>query len=1329
MSETLRYKSPIPEWYADWQSWQQRFEDYANDIDSNVFSNMEGIKCIFNQLPNARVYDDSGTYKFEMLSDLILISRTYNMKIIVDSADDLVLIPYHLIGLTFTPGAVEEVTTEFELFNTAPVDNDVHIFGYVTENYSINWFNGSVFADGESYRRLFSFLASTGADTNKVKVSVADTTEDFLTNKITAGTNITLNILNPGGDEEIEIVAASGYWSRNASAPPYLYPTTDTDTVRVGDGTVSGPGIASKTYINTGLRWDVTESLSYNDEDSIYFVADGNNVASIYYNSITSEQVFSFVDEATNDNAAIRKRMVPGAVSDLVVFNIEAEGGVNTDGSQLILKSMTNDDTYNLQTSVVEIESIASGLDALSVLKASTGVAATSGTAEVQILAEGYKKVNCLIRAQDLAANDTTSLVILSDGGIQSNISIKAEGTTISNAEFGTDPSTGYAYTDLFAISTDSLSSMEIISQSGGGGNIDAELDIKALNNGADAYDDATVVVRSYAATGYASVIIGSPTTEDVILSVSDSVFFKFADVDKLEVYHSTDTVVFSTFEPDDTLSVLEFSHKKYAGTSEAAIEFNVIGDTGTGGSRFTINSYNYETTDKADIEIYASGGTPKIDIVATSTGSGLAEANLYADGNVTGDGEVDILATSAASNATVYIAAEGGVIGIVYVGSISTDIVAFTDVSSSAIHGVWSEDAIPFSTSPSEWTMYNSNFGEVSLLAALNVAYTSGGGSVSEPAGQIVYGTGTGVDSSSIFMWDTVNSVFIVGHNGTRQATSLDSKAEIQDGITSGKWTSTLLDSSTLSFLRSYNVSVGSHTAVPTGGYLGEIDFYGSTGSAWAEGARIVVSAASTFSGTNSGSDLSFYITEKTTTTPALVMRLDSNGYLSITDSSSVEATAALEIFGNGDNTYDNILALSFFSNYTGERPMVRIRKSQTDTIGNHSAVSNGSALGQMSFEASNGTSFESAVELRVVATSAWSGSSEGARLELWQSLAGDTGIEKSVVIYRGDELLTPGGYSTVHMHIGDDGDHESLAVRANNLFVFQDVNTLDDSYMGGNIVVGGGNDFDGSYLSNSIVVGDSNSFTTCSNLIYRGSSNTISSVYDSLLLLTSTDPSNVTKSIAVCTSSTFQNCSDTIVVGYAHTCKNSSYSLMTGYECYSDSHLGVVVRGQRSKADFDYGEFFTAGRLDGSTLGSSQAFKAIPMMYRTTGTTPTVLTTTGSGTTSPLVIEEGYLYCFECRLVGTAHGATVDAIEIWVWDVEVWRNSVNDIQFHETERYHIALSGGVGNASWQKNNTDHTLELEVQGTGSEIFEVDWFAHIWGGVKVQTTYDEIYGG
>ncbi len=44
----------------------------------------------------------------------------------------------------------------------------------------------------------------------KVKASVADTVADFLLNKLSAGANITLNLLNPGVNEKVEIVSSGG---------------------------------------------------------------------------------------------------------------------------------------------------------------------------------------------------------------------------------------------------------------------------------------------------------------------------------------------------------------------------------------------------------------------------------------------------------------------------------------------------------------------------------------------------------------------------------------------------------------------------------------------------------------------------------------------------------------------------------------------------------------------------------------------------------------------------------------------------------------------------------------------------------------------------------------------------------------------------------------------------------------------------------------------------------------------------------------------------------------------------------------------------------------
>ena len=61
-------------------------------------------------------------------------------------------------------------------------------------------FNGSVWVPS----------SASGTDTKKVLVSGTDTTEDYLGAKITAGTNITINTLNAGANEVLEISATGG---------------------------------------------------------------------------------------------------------------------------------------------------------------------------------------------------------------------------------------------------------------------------------------------------------------------------------------------------------------------------------------------------------------------------------------------------------------------------------------------------------------------------------------------------------------------------------------------------------------------------------------------------------------------------------------------------------------------------------------------------------------------------------------------------------------------------------------------------------------------------------------------------------------------------------------------------------------------------------------------------------------------------------------------------------------------------------------------------------------------------------------------------------------
>ena len=73
-----------------------------------------------------------------------------------------------------------------------------------------------------------------GVDPAKVKVSSADTTADFLENKLVAGTGITLTKLNPGADEDLEI-------------------TSSFENIYTNDGNVADGRIAT---LDGTLTWD-----------------------------------------------------------------------------------------------------------------------------------------------------------------------------------------------------------------------------------------------------------------------------------------------------------------------------------------------------------------------------------------------------------------------------------------------------------------------------------------------------------------------------------------------------------------------------------------------------------------------------------------------------------------------------------------------------------------------------------------------------------------------------------------------------------------------------------------------------------------------------------------------------------------------------------------------------------------------------------------------------------------------------------------------------------------------------------------------------------------
>jgi hypothetical protein len=74
-------------------------------------------------------------------------------------------------------------------------------------NITINVISGT----GNAFLQIAATVSGAGADTKKVMVSSADTTENYLENKLSAGSNITITKLNPGGNEQLQIAStASG---------------------------------------------------------------------------------------------------------------------------------------------------------------------------------------------------------------------------------------------------------------------------------------------------------------------------------------------------------------------------------------------------------------------------------------------------------------------------------------------------------------------------------------------------------------------------------------------------------------------------------------------------------------------------------------------------------------------------------------------------------------------------------------------------------------------------------------------------------------------------------------------------------------------------------------------------------------------------------------------------------------------------------------------------------------------------------------------------------------------------------------------------------------
>jgi hypothetical protein len=244
ITESIRFTWPIPAWDADWQKWQEVFQDLITNIDATVFAVMTNSKLIMKELPNVWIQDmGGGDWKLRMAADAVFVSRLH-MSNITLTAEDFSLTADSILALTFTPGAVGPQVVAWEAF-TQGVDaaGEVIPLGYVDSSYNIIWFNGAELTASGPAQGLFEF-PGVGAGGDTVKVSATDTTQNFLSLKLVAGVGISTQILNPAGNEQWEV-----------SAP--------VANVLTGAGNPNG----SQSGVRGQHYWDTTNSLFYINTD------------------------------------------------------------------------------------------------------------------------------------------------------------------------------------------------------------------------------------------------------------------------------------------------------------------------------------------------------------------------------------------------------------------------------------------------------------------------------------------------------------------------------------------------------------------------------------------------------------------------------------------------------------------------------------------------------------------------------------------------------------------------------------------------------------------------------------------------------------------------------------------------------------------------------------------------------------------------------------------------------------------------------------------------------------------------------------------------------
>ena len=197
-------------------------------------------------------------------------------------------------------------------------------------------------------------------------------------------------------------------------------------------------------------------------------------------------------------------------------------------------------------------------------------------------------------------------------------------------------------------------------------------------------------------------------------------------------------------------------NYKTTAGTASKVLVEAAGAAANPGGSLYLRSTAPSTKTTLIDIKSLSTSGQASVSMESDSGssagssstatvwahGQGPSVVNIKTNTTVNSvDSIINILSTSAFGDSEINLSADGGGIGVINLGSITTDSIRIIDKNLDDSSVPWSY--LEVSSTPAEWDTLNTNFSGASLVAILNSLYASSGVTVSSGVGINIVPTG----------------------------------------------------------------------------------------------------------------------------------------------------------------------------------------------------------------------------------------------------------------------------------------------------------------------------------------------------------------------------------------------------------------------------------------------------------------------------------------------------------------------------------------------------------------------------------------------------------